>query len=92
MHVVSTIVLERVDGPSARSHAYFQLVDLRAGIVVAWGNYDDELVHRDGRWRWHTKAVNFLWRAEDYTEKVAALARPDLGSPNPVGGLSVTAN
>ena len=62
MHVISTVLVEEVNGSSARSHAYFQLVDLATGAVVAWGAYNDELVHRDDRWRWHTKAVNFLWR------------------------------
>lgn len=87
MHVINSIVIEAVDGDGARSHAYFQLVEVATGRTVAWGQYDDELVHHDGRWRWHLKAVNFLWRADDYSAAVESLRRDDYGSPNPVGGL-----
>jgi hypothetical protein len=90
MHVINSIVVESVEGPHARSHAYFQLVDLDSGRIVAWGQYDDEVTHHSGRWRWSVKAVDFRWRADGYASEVTALALPDQGSPNPVGGFSIS--
>jgi len=86
LHVITNVIVEDATGDRARAHAYFHMVDMAAGQVVARGMYDDDLVGAGGRWRWHRKAVDFLWRSDGYATKADQLRRPDYGrSPNPVG-------
>jgi hypothetical protein len=86
LHAITNVIVEGVAGDRARSHAYFHMVDLSSGQVAARGMYDDDLVREDGRWLWHRKAVDFLWRSSEYAAKAETLRRPDYGQdPNPVG-------
>jgi hypothetical protein len=82
LHVVTNVYVEA----PGLTHAYLHVVDLATGAVVGRARYDDELHHEDGRWKWHRKAVEFLWQADGYAATNAALRRPDHGSANPVGG------
>lgn len=84
LHVVTNVTVER----PGRTHAYLHVVDLTSGDVVGRARYDDELRHDGARWRWRTKAVEFLWQAPGYADLDATLRRGDHGSANPVGGLT----
>ncbi|MDQ1713123.1 MAG: hypothetical protein QOE45_2573 [Frankiaceae bacterium] len=84
LHVITNVVVEA----PGRTHAYLHVVDLASGAVVGRARYDDDLRQEGGRWRWHRKAVDFLWQAPGYAETNVALRRPDYGSQNPVGGLT----
>jgi hypothetical protein len=83
LHTVTNVVTE----PPDRAHAYLHVVDLATGEVVGRARYDDLLRHDGTRWRWHVKAVDFVWQAAAYAGTNESLRRPDYGSPNPVGPL-----
>lgn len=57
------VLVDVVDGDTAKTRAYFVLLHRSDGRIAACGHSDDEAVRcEDGRWRWTTKHVRFEWR------------------------------
>ena len=81
LHLIHNVVVGEIDGDTAQSFAYFQLLEPQTAACVAYGTYDDLLRRVDGRWHWARKRVNYLYRSPEYVEVAATMLRPDFGSP-----------
>src|ERR1700761_1428047 len=69
-HIAINIWIRDVQDGAAQSQAYFQLVHLTTGAIVAYGNYRDNPVRcDDGRWRFKERRVQFEWTAESYARE-----------------------
>lgn len=69
-HIAMNIWIREVDGDRARSQAYFQLLHLTSGEIVAYGTYTDQPVRcGDGRWRFKERRVQFEWTSESYARE-----------------------
>jgi hypothetical protein len=77
IHFVHNVSVQRVDRPLAWAHAYFHILNPSDGSCAAYGLYDDVLRHDSGRWRWHLRRAEFLFRADAYA--ATAAPRPDFG-------------
>jgi hypothetical protein len=76
-HIAINIWIREVDGDRARSRAYFQLVHLTTGEIVAYGTYTDDPVRcDDGRWRFKERRVQFEWTSESYAREREPKAIP----------------
>jgi hypothetical protein len=76
-HLIHNVAIDGVDGDSASSHAYFQLLDPKTGACVAYGTYDDALKRVEREWKWHVKRVNYRFRTPAYAEVAKSMMRPD---------------
>jgi uncharacterized protein (TIGR02246 family) len=69
-HMALNIWIREVTDDAARSQAYFLLVHLTTGAIVAYGTYADQPVRcPDGRWRFRERRVQFEWTAESYARE-----------------------
>jgi hypothetical protein len=76
-HIAINVWIRDVDGDEARSQAYFQLVHLKTGQIVAYGKYTDTPVRcDDGRWRFKERRVQFEWTSEAYAREREPKAVP----------------
>jgi hypothetical protein len=80
LHLIHNVLIGDVDGDSATSFAYFQLLDPADAATIAYGTYDDALQHVSGRWHWHRKRVNYWYRSPAYAEVAAGMLRSDFGT------------
>lgn len=66
-HFTLNVWIQEVADGSARSSAYFLLIDPESGANVAYGRYTDNPVRcEDGRWRFAERRVQFQWTSEEY--------------------------
>lgn len=78
-HNIMNVLVEDVDGDTARVRAYFILLRPSDGAVISYGHYVDDAVRcDDGRWRWTRKRVNFDWRDDGYAARSEGQQRDDL--------------
>jgi hypothetical protein len=76
-HVALNIWIRGVEDDEARSQAYFLLIHLTTGAIVAYGKYHDQPVRcPDGRWRFKERRVQFEWTAESYAREREPKAVP----------------
>jgi SnoaL-like domain len=83
LHLIHNVAIDPIEGDTATSHGYFQLVEPEAATCVAYGMYDDLLAREGGRWFWKVKKVNYHFRSPDYQRLSESSRRADFGESPP---------